>query len=401
MMSLYKRFFDQSLELLATANSSGYFVELNPAWESTLGFSRDELRAKPFVDFVHPDDKDATLREAARLFQGELTVRFENRYQHKDGTYRWLEWVARVSTEDGLIFACARDITRAKRALADSAEALAQRNRLTALADNTSDFIGIADLEGRAVYVNRAGMQLYGTPGQSWEGMKISDFHPPSFFQRLSEVAIPHAAQHGTWSGESQLQRVDGVVLSVSQVVVAMRDERGTLLGFGTIMRDVSEIEQYKKLEHELRTQQASLTELVRTMSTPIIPITDQIVVMPLIGSMDHQRAEQFLESALRGAEVSRARFVIMDITGLRHIDTSVAGTLIKVAAALGLLGTRVVLTGIRAELAQTLVGLGISLNNIMTHSTLQGGIAYALNSLGQVLGQSAQRASASAKLRT
>ena len=136
-------------------------------------------------------------------------------------------------------------------------------------------------------------------------------------------------------------------------------------------------------------------------MSTPIIPITDQIVVMPLIGSMDHQRAEQFLESALRGAEVSRARFVILDITGLRHIDTSVAGTLIKVAASLGLLGTRVVLTGIRAELAQTLVGLGISLNNIMTHSTLQGGIAYALNSLGQILGQSTQRASASAKLRT
>lgn len=387
MTTPYARFFELSLDLLATANADGYFVELNPAWETTLGFSRDELRQKPFVEFVHPEDREATIREASRLFSGEVTVHFENRYLHKSGSYVWLSWSALVSKDDGLIFACARDISTAKRLLAERELALQERDQFSIISETTSDFVGIAGLDGRARYVNPAGLRMVGLTADALGTLSIAHFHPPDYAAYVGKEALPYAAQHGVWSGEGQLQTQDGRTIAVSQIIVALRDPQGTLTGFGTIMRDLTTIQSFQRLEQDLRNQQAALTEMVRAMSTPIIPITEQIVVMPLIGSMDHQRAEQFLEEALQGVELRRAQFVIIDITGLRHIDTSVAGLLIKASSALGLLGARVVLTGIRAELARTLVGLGVELRTVQTHSTLQSGIAYALRSLGQSLG--------------
>src|SRR5438552_2796494 len=101
--------------MLCTAGFDGYFKELNPEWERALGFTLDELRAQPYVDLVHPDDRVSTLAEAAKLADGIETISFENRYRCKDGSYRWLLWTAGMSTEDELIFAVAKDITERKR----------------------------------------------------------------------------------------------------------------------------------------------------------------------------------------------------------------------------------------------------------------------------------------------
>ncbi len=75
------RFFSLSLDLLATANDKGFFEHLNPAWERILGYSLAELTAAPFIDFVHPEDQASTQQEAAKLFRGEHTIYFENRYR--------------------------------------------------------------------------------------------------------------------------------------------------------------------------------------------------------------------------------------------------------------------------------------------------------------------------------
>jgi len=131
---------------------------------------------------------------------------------------------------------------------------------------------------------------------------------------------------------------------------------------------------------------------MLHAMSTPIIPLTEHIMVMPLIGTMDGSRAAQFLEEALQGAQARRAQVIIIDITGLRHIDASVAAALVKCSSALRLLGAQVVLTGVRAELARILVDLGVDLSGLRTHSTLQSGITYALNMLGEFLDKAQPR---------
>lgn len=125
----YARFFTQSLEMLATANTAGYFVELNPVWEKVLGHSLGELKAAPFLEFIHPDDVEPTIAIVSTLFAGASeTVPFVNRYRCKDGSYKWLQWVASAVTEEGLTYACARDITAHKLALAEREQALADKD---------------------------------------------------------------------------------------------------------------------------------------------------------------------------------------------------------------------------------------------------------------------------------
>ena len=111
------RFFTLSLDLLCIAGVDGYFKRLNPAWETTLGYTISELLSKPFLDFVHPEDREATQCEAQKLNNcGAPSLKFENRYLCKDGSYRWLSWTAVPFYEEGLIYTVARDITQRKQA---------------------------------------------------------------------------------------------------------------------------------------------------------------------------------------------------------------------------------------------------------------------------------------------
>jgi PAS domain S-box-containing protein len=110
------RLFTLSLDLLCIAGFDGYFKDLNPAWEKTFGFRREELLAKPFLEFVHPEDREATAVAARKLSAGTEVVSFENRYACKDGSYKWLVWDAAPFAEQQLIYALARDITQQKRA---------------------------------------------------------------------------------------------------------------------------------------------------------------------------------------------------------------------------------------------------------------------------------------------
>ena len=108
--------FDLSLDLFCIAGFDGYFKRVNPSWEQTLGISKEELLSRPYIDFVHPDDREATLGEAKKIGEGAVTFSFENRFRCADGTYCWLLWNATPRPEQKLIFAVARDITVRKRA---------------------------------------------------------------------------------------------------------------------------------------------------------------------------------------------------------------------------------------------------------------------------------------------
>jgi PAS domain S-box-containing protein len=113
---LEERFFAVSIDMLCLLDFSGYFKRLSAAWESTLGFSRAELMSRPFIEFVHPDDRDRTLNQNKAVRGGGQARSFENRYRCKDGSYRWLHWNAAPDGERHVIYSVARDITDRKEA---------------------------------------------------------------------------------------------------------------------------------------------------------------------------------------------------------------------------------------------------------------------------------------------
>ena len=110
------RFLNLSVDMFCVAGFDGFFKNVNPSWQNTLGFTTEELSQKPYMEFIHPDDRQATVAEAEGLENGEVTLAFENRYLCKDGSYKWLLWNAVSVPERKAIYAVARDITERKRA---------------------------------------------------------------------------------------------------------------------------------------------------------------------------------------------------------------------------------------------------------------------------------------------
>ena len=110
------RFFENSIDMICFLDFNGYFRRVNKAWERTLGYTREELTSRRFIEFVHPDDRERTINQNAEVRRGGKALSFENRYRCKDGSYRWLRWNAAPDSPKNVIYGVARDITESKRA---------------------------------------------------------------------------------------------------------------------------------------------------------------------------------------------------------------------------------------------------------------------------------------------
>jgi anti-anti-sigma factor len=248
-----------------------------------------------------------------------------------------------------------------------------------ALVESAIDGISFATPDRIVRYANRAFGAMSGY-GEQCVGHQMTDYIPPAQRAAAQQEVGPAIRDTGQWQGRIPYLRPNGEVWQAQASVFRVYGADGSTIGQAIILRDAteqirSEQERAALQEQIIAAQQAALHEL----STPIIPLTDDVVVMPLIGAIDGNRAQQVIESLLMGVAASRATTAILDITGVQIVDTQVANALLRAAQAVKLLGAQVVLTGIRPEIAQTLVGLGLDLGGINTHATLQSGIAFAL----------------------
>ncbi len=250
------------------------------------------------------------------------------------------------------------------------------------LLDLAHDAIVVRRLDGTITYWNHGARQMYGHSPEEAVGREVHAL--------LRTVAdLPDIQRQllaaGHWDGELTHTRSDGRVVIVASRWVLRRDPDGladSILQIDTDItaRKLTEAAEARRQEEIIRAQALAIEEL----STPLIPISDEILVMPLIGMMDSVRAQQVMHNLLTGLASSRGKFAILDITGVPVVDTAVASAILRAAHAARLLGTEVILTGIRPEVAQTLVHIDANLSNLITRGTLQSGIAYALGRRGR-----------------
>jgi PAS domain S-box-containing protein len=225
-----------------------------------------------------------------------------------------------------------------------------------------------------------------GLPGKVWErgeALWVEDIAGNGAFPR-SAVASREGL-HGAFAfpatirGETiaVLEFFSREVRAPDDALLAMMSHVGSQLG-QVVERRRAEAEQVRLREQVMRAQEELLAEL----STPLIPLSNEIVLMPIIGAVDSKRARRMIDALLRGLEETRSPVAIIDITGVAVVDEHVANTLLQSAQAARLLGTQVILTGIRAGVARSLVSLGVGLTGVNTRKTLQEGIALALEHL-------------------
>jgi anti-anti-sigma regulatory factor/HAMP domain-containing protein len=196
--------------------------------------------------------------------------------------------------------------------------------------------------------------------------------------QRLS--ATTKLISDGTWAvpaGQERRDEFGQLARSFGQMVTAvqtretqLQDQMARAEALNTEL-DARVVERTREL-HELVAGQGQLLTQIRQMSTPVVPVLQGVIVVPIIGSLDSQRAAQLIQRVLAGIEEHRAHLAVLDITGVPVVDTQVARIIMQTASAARLLGTTAVVVGIRPEVAQTLVQLGLDLSGIQTVATLQ-----------------------------
>jgi PAS domain S-box-containing protein len=267
--------------------------------------------------------------------------------------------------------------------LMESSAALAgERGTLRTIIDSLPDVIYVKDREGRFEVANMALARMLGLASpDAIVGKTDHDLFPRELADQYeADDRRVIASDVPLLDKEEPVRYADGTSRWLVTTRVPLRDVQGRTVGLVGRGQDITErrraeAERLELQEQLIQAQAVALEEL----STPLIPISDAVVVMPLIGRIDTRRAGQILETLLSGVHEQQAELAIVDITGVTVVDTQVAHALIQTAQAVKLLGADVVLTGLRPEIAQTLVNLGVDLSGVVTHSTLQNGVAYGL----------------------
>ena len=269
--------FSLSLDMLCVAGLDGYFRVVNPAFETTLGHSRQMLLKTPFIEFVHPDDIPSTLEAVAQQSTGEAVTYFENRYRCKDGAYKWLAWTAVPATEEGLIYAVARDITKQK-AIQRNLES--QRDLFDNVLSNVHASIFWKDRNSVFLGVNKQFARDAGLKSPD-EFIGKSDYDmawtkEEADFYRECDRKVMDSGEPLLNIEESQ-QQANGKEVHLLTNKVPLLDASGQVYGMLGIYIDVT---QRKEMENRLQKSEARLQTLFDSAAEFIFVIDPEGVIM-------------------------------------------------------------------------------------------------------------------------
>lgn len=226
------KLFNLTSDLICIANNEGYFLDVNPAFMNTLGYSKEELLSKPYLDFVHPDDKDKTINTARYQETGGDVRDFENRYLCKDGSYRILSWNSSVDEEEGVIYAIARDVTQYR-------EKEYQLNQINNALYGHSIFAA-TDKEGVITEVNDEFCRISGYSREELIGQTHqiinSGKHSDAFWKELWETI----SSGRTWSGVIQNKAKNGDYYFVHSIITPTLDSHGEVDGYVAIRFEIT-----------------------------------------------------------------------------------------------------------------------------------------------------------------
>jgi PAS domain S-box-containing protein len=386
----------------------------SPRFKELLGYASDELEAvfETFESHLHPDDRERIGAAIEAHLKDRVPYDVEERLRTKSGEYRWFHARGQALWDEAgkpiRMAGSITDITEQK----EAEEALrASEERFTLAVRGSNDGVWDWDIQNNTLYWSPRLKELLGYADDELD-IDFDTFdsllHPDdkehigAAIEAHLKDRVPYDVEERqrTKSGEYRWFRVRGQ---------AIWGEDGQPLRMAGSTTDITELKQaqealrkaYKEVEKQVEERTAELQRetaererlqqevieaqrrALRELSTPIIPVTDRVIVMPLIGSIDTLRAKDIMRALLAGIREHRAKVVILDITGVPIVDSGVANHLNKTIQAARLKGAQTIVTGIADAVAEAIVDLGIDWSGIETLSDLQTGLMAALSSLG------------------
>jgi rsbT co-antagonist protein RsbR len=343
-----------------------------------IELARDQLG----IDAAPPEggddlDKAIAALRAARSTSGALT---------RDGEARLGELMemivelvgfnysrrATVTDKDDIFDGMAVGLNMLAEELATSTVSKAYANDII---ESMSDLLLVAGPDALVKTVNQAACDLSGYSREELIGQPLSLLLPGTDHEAI-------VGEGGVRHQERVCRRKQGGDVPISFSAEVMRDTHNALQGLVCVGRDLREAKLTEEERARLREAVQRQSIILEELSTPLIPVTKEILVMPLIGSVDEGRARRMTEALLAGIVERRVQVAIIDITGVRAVNTEAVHGIVQAVHAVRLIGAEVVLTGLRPDVARTIVDLDVDLAGIVTFSALQRGILYAMERL-------------------
>jgi rsbT co-antagonist protein RsbR len=351
----------------------------NKGAEALRGQREEEMLGRS-ASTLYPEDERAGNPIAREIEGADRTGRFESdAWQVGKQGRRFLASVVLqpVRTKSGTLegyVRVVRDITEARRQEQDG-------RLVSAMIDSMTDYEVLRlDRDGTIRSFSRGAEKLKGWKSEEVLGKNIAMFYGEEDARNgQAEREMNTAATTGRFEGEGWRVRKGGAKFWANVVITPVNDRDGKPLGFVKVARDLTERVEREKL---LQRQRDEILEL----STPVIQVWDRILALPIIGTLDSQRASRLTENLLQKIAAEEAEFVILDISGVPTIDTQVAQHLLKTVMGARLMGAESIISGVRPETAQAMVHLGIEMGTLRSRSTLRDALQLALRLRGERL---------------
>ncbi|WP_437913104.1 STAS domain-containing protein [Sorangium sp. So ce302] len=378
--ALFAEFFACCPELLFVASTAGGLLHENDALREVIGPANEG--GATLAELAHPEDRAALLAAWAKLEQTGEPVSFRVRLRDARGAYRPVLCNAKRSPDRSAVFGSLRatpefgeeelTIVRNKARILDSLV-----NHVDKLA-----FWGL-DRDGICFYHDGKALPNAGfKPGQLLGVNWIELYGKRPGASVVDAPDVDHD-MHNWFDGTVRRFRSDSNDVYWDNWVTPLQDERGgSVCGLLGLSFDISES---RRTEQELRAQLQRIEaqqKVIRDLSTPIIEVWDGVLTLPMVGTVDSVRTADVMDSLLSKIVEKQARFAILDLTGVEVVDTKVASHLIELVTAIRLLGADGIVAGIKPNVAQTMVALGLDLSQLNTQRNLRAALQHAIRSM-------------------